>query len=258
MTGKVPSDLFTSLPDVSIANLDNNLGLTGAFDNVTAEQAAGFLYMHLADTSVQYACASPGAHGKTALYYSSCFPNFLMPSSSRRIFAAKRPGMSCPGVQISVSVAVYDGATVDPVSTPTKAATVFQALFSGFCGTRMQNDWTILRTNRLKRRHPPGTLMGSTGKGMELFQSDMSLVMTDVEGSTGLWEWNSHIMNIALGLHDHTLRALLPQFFGYEVWPVLLWSGSLLALQPVCCTTGFNCCATAPASASWLHARRQS
>ncbi len=35
-------------------------GLTGAFDNVTAEQAAGFLYMHLADTSVQYACASPG------------------------------------------------------------------------------------------------------------------------------------------------------------------------------------------------------
>ena len=55
------------------------------------------------------------AHGKTALYYSSCFPNFLMPSSSRRIFPAKRPGMSCPGVQISVSVAVYDGATVDPV-----------------------------------------------------------------------------------------------------------------------------------------------
>ncbi len=159
-------------------------GLTGAFDNVTAEQAAGFLYMHLADTSVQYACASPGdmrssfssawhscksmqtlmtpgttnscflwvltslewisrciyilncctvshfkgscctanrstcsigPHGKTALYNSSCFPNFLMPSSSNRIFPAKRPGMSCPGVQISVSVAVYDGATIDPV-----------------------------------------------------------------------------------------------------------------------------------------------
>ncbi len=75
--------------------------------------------------------------------------------------------------------------------------------------------------------------MGSTGKGMELFQSDMSLVMTDVEGSTALWEWNSYIMNIALGLHDHTLRALLPQFFGYEVWPMLLLSGCLLALQPV-------------------------
>jgi hypothetical protein len=100
--------------------------------------------------------------------------------------------------------------------------------------------------------------MGTTGKGMDLFQSDMSLVMTDVEGSTALWEWNSYIMNIALGLHDHTLRALLPQFFGYEVWPMLLWSECLLALQPVCCRTGLNCCATAPAPPSWLHARRQS
>jgi len=100
--------------------------------------------------------------------------------------------------------------------------------------------------------------MGSTGKGMDLFQSDMSLVMTDVEGSTALWEWNSYIMNIALGLHDHTLRALLPQCFGYEVWPMLLWSECLLALQPVCCRTGLNCCATAPAPPSWLHARRQS
>ena len=78
--------------------------------------------------------------------------------------------------------------------------------------------------------------MGSTGKGMELFQSDMSLVMTDVEGSTALWEWNSCIMNIALGMHDHTLRAVMPQFFGYEVWPMLLLSGCLLASQPVCCT----------------------
>ena len=47
--------------------------------------------------------------------------------------------------------------------------------------------------------------MGSTGKGLELFQSDMSQVMTDVEGGTALWEWNNYIMNIALGLHDHTL-----------------------------------------------------
>ncbi len=100
--------------------------------------------------------------------------------------------------------------------------------------------------------------MGSTGKRMELFQSDMSLVMTDVEGSTALWEWNSHIMNIALGLHDHTLRALLPQFFGYEVWPMLFLSGSLLAVQPVCCTACLDFYATAPALPSWLHVRRQS
>ena len=38
-----------------------------------------------------------------------------MPSSSRRIFPANRAGVSCPGVQVSVSLAEYDGATVDPV-----------------------------------------------------------------------------------------------------------------------------------------------
>ena len=54
-------------------------------------------------------------------------------------------------------------------------------------------------------------------KGTEVFQNGMSLVMTDVEGSTALWEGNSRVMNSALGLHDHTLRSLLPKYFGYEV-----------------------------------------
>lgn len=59
--------------------------------------------------------------------------------------------------------------------------------------------------------------MERQGKGMDLFHNGMSIVMTDVEGSTGLWEWNSRIMNSALALHDHTLRSLLPKYFGYEV-----------------------------------------
>ncbi len=71
--------------------------------------------------------------------------------------------------------------------------------------------------------------MERQGKGMDLFHSGMSIVMTDVEGSTGLWEWNSRIMNSALALHDHTLRSLLPKYFGYEV------SG----LQPICCVSVF-------------------
>lgn len=66
-------------------------------------------------------------------------------------------------------------------------------------------------------RHAPGTLMERQGKGMDLFHAGMSIVMTDVEGSTSLWEWNSRIMNSALALHDYTLRSLLPKYFGYEV-----------------------------------------
>ena len=64
--------------------------------------------------------------------------------------------------------------------------------------------------------------MERQGKGMELFHSGISIVMTDVEGSTGLWEWNGSIMNSALALHDHTLRSLLPKYFGYEVSPLQL------------------------------------
>lgn len=59
--------------------------------------------------------------------------------------------------------------------------------------------------------------MERQGKGMDLFHAGMSIVMTDVEGSTSLWEWNSRIMNSALALHDYTLRSLLPKYFGYEV-----------------------------------------
>ena len=64
--------------------------------------------------------------------------------------------------------------------------------------------------------------MERQGRGMELFHSGISIVMTDVEGSTGLWEWNGGIMNSALALHDHTLRSLLPKYFGYEVGPLQL------------------------------------
>ena len=54
-------------------------------------------------------------------------------------------------------------------------------------------------------------------RGSNVFQNGMCLVMTDVEGSTALWEWNGHVMNVALGLHDFTLRSLLPKYFGNEV-----------------------------------------
>ena len=51
-------------------------GLTGAFDNVTAEQAAGFLYMHLVNTNVQYAVASPG--DMLSRFSSSCYLHKVM------------------------------------------------------------------------------------------------------------------------------------------------------------------------------------
>lgn len=50
------------------------------------------------------------------------------------------------------------------------------------------------------------------GKGQPL-----TLVATDVEGSTDLWEWDKQAMMEAISLHDNILRADLSRFHGYEV-----------------------------------------
>eukprot|EP00899_Mesostigma_viride_P004452 jgi/Mesvir1/14007/Mv02855-RA.1 len=44
----------------------------------------------------------------------------------------------------------------------------------------------------------------------------MAAIVTDIEGSTSLWEWNPSIMNKALVTHHKVLRALLPKYYGYE------------------------------------------
>jgi hypothetical protein len=48
-------------------------------------------------------------------------------------------------------------------------------------------------------------------------QKDVTFVVTDVAGSTELWEWNAEVMDLALQLHDATLRTLLFQHKGHEV-----------------------------------------
>ncbi|KAK9825755.1 hypothetical protein WJX74_004637 [Apatococcus lobatus] len=45
----------------------------------------------------------------------------------------------------------------------------------------------------------------------------MSLVGTDVQGSTELWEWNNFVADNAMLVHDETMRSQLGKFGGYEV-----------------------------------------
>lgn len=45
----------------------------------------------------------------------------------------------------------------------------------------------------------------------------MTLIHTDVEGSTELWEWDKDTMDVAQSLHDRLLRSQLSKFYGYEV-----------------------------------------
>jgi adenylate cyclase len=46
---------------------------------------------------------------------------------------------------------------------------------------------------------------------------EVTLVFTDIESSTTLWEKASVAMNTALEQHDLTIRTLLSKFRGYEV-----------------------------------------
>eukprot|EP00775_Hariotina_reticulata_P012686 gene12686-12816_t len=67
-----------------------------------------------------------------------------------------------------------------------------------------QSALTLLRAH-IKRQKPPQA-------GHQLV-----LVLTDIAGSTELWEWDSHIAAVAVEQHDHLLRQYLADFCGYEV-----------------------------------------
>eukprot|EP00775_Hariotina_reticulata_P002698 gene2698-2998_t len=57
-----------------------------------------------------------------------------------------------------------------------------------------------------EKKVPPG----STAK-------DVTLVLTDVQGSTELWEWDQQLASEAFKIHDRILRQYMTHFFGYEV-----------------------------------------
>eukprot|EP00891_Asterochloris_glomerata_P007201 jgi/Astpho2/7201/Aster-01519 len=57
-----------------------------------------------------------------------------------------------------------------------------------------------------------GSALGRQWEAMRV-----TMVMTDVEGSTQLWEQDSAAADEAIALHDSILRGMLPVYFGFEV-----------------------------------------
>ena len=47
---------------------------------------------------------------------------------------------------------------------------------------------------------------------------EITVVITDVEGSTELWEDDYELMTHAQEMHDSILRSLIGRYCGYEVW----------------------------------------
>ena len=48
-------------------------------------------------------------------------------------------------------------------------------------------------------------------------ETSVTLVCTDVEGSTEMWEWDNKVTMEAINLHDRCMRKHLAKFGGYEV-----------------------------------------
>ena len=59
----------------------------------------------------------------------------------------------------------------------------------------------------------PDNMLPFAGDGQPL-----TLVCTDVEGSTELWEWDTTAMLQAVAAHDRAMRSLMVLHHGYEVW----------------------------------------
>lgn len=81
------------------------------------------------------------------------------------------------------------------------------------------NDQQVIA--RFKRKFAPGTVKNLTALrllGLEETETpDISLVSTDVKGSTRLWEQDPAMVNRATHVHDAAIRRIMSKYFGYEV-----------------------------------------
>ena len=66
-------------------------------------------------------------------------------------------------------------------------------------------------------RWKPGTLSEAQSRLLGLPSKELTLCITDIAGSTALWEWNAGVMDKALALEEKCLRSLLSQHCGHEV-----------------------------------------
>jgi len=69
---------------------------------------------------------------------------------------------------------------------------------------------------RLKSKFAPGKVPHDWA---HLVQDDsrVTIVLTDVESSTALWEWDGVVMNRCIAMHDDLMRRTMLKFNGYEV-----------------------------------------
>eukprot|EP00775_Hariotina_reticulata_P007075 gene7075-7288_t len=79
-------------------------------------------------------------------------------------------------------------------------------------------------TEAWKRRNPPGII----SDGNDRVLREVTLVMTDVEGSTELWEWDLTVMTLAQEVHDSVMRSLIGSLAMQQAMLEAEWPDALL------------------------------
>lgn len=243
-------DIFTAFPDLLVLDLSHNKGITGGIPpSLGALRRLWVLRLYNTSMSCQQSldpvssCPLPPYLEFESRWYVEEPPEeehhslvcrgiqFKTPREQPAVFVRQHHGICEGTVVLSPSYYESEGCSSEAhhgdVNNRKKVllmACLIPVLgVLGLCllGMYMAKIWRT-RSRRLvgkaytawKKRYPPGLVDGNISTGV---LEEITVAITDVEGSTELWEWDYNIMTLAQEIHDTIMRGLISKYVGYEV-----------------------------------------
>ncbi|KAK9843210.1 hypothetical protein WJX74_008778 [Apatococcus lobatus] len=192
LTGTFP-DIFDDLPDLQFLILNDNPGLKGELPPMSVAGAQKMQLLQIANTSItQIQSLGPA--------------RIDLRQGTRLLKCAEPPQPQNAGQVVMIaSVASFGGLLV-------------VAAGLGLCfRSSLVADLERRRINHIKRRHKPG-LLSEAQQQLLGVGKEVTLVLTDIAGSTAIWEWNARVMDAAVALHDTIIRNTMYKNYGHEVY----------------------------------------
>ncbi|DBB15937.1 TPA: hypothetical protein ACH3X3_003311 [Trebouxia sp. C0006] len=232
LTGTIPSS-WVKQGLMRQLDLSDNIGLTGTIPDSLGNWTA-LEVLTLANTSLM---------GTTVNINDQLLPSFLALSAALSSVSGV-DNLACPVVEANMSMLpVPMQVSLDPAYYDYQGCTCYSTYTfqkvngTSLCVAALVNNCesisiTLLvvvpalvvffvvldAVGRLRRgSYKKFVLRWIKHKGAPGTGADITLVSTDVEGSTELWEWDREVMDQAIDVHDHVIRTQLGKYNGYEV-----------------------------------------
>ncbi|KAK9800253.1 hypothetical protein WJX73_007523 [Symbiochloris irregularis] len=228
LTGPVPAFVSASVRTIDISNNPLN-GTLPALSTNSSLIALDILNL----TDARENSDAPSGH----------LPDYLAPLDSREAVGPSHPAMICPTIVRNPLMAPsLVKVTIDPGFYDYKGCACTgtyllsrDATGQAYCQYIPPPPWKIMIPLfilggilvALSGKYTARLAVRSGGQALYTLGPDKSLppdlgepltlVMTDVEGSTELWEWDQAIILQAQAMHEKILRKLARKYHGYEV-----------------------------------------